>query len=313
MENKLISIIIPVYNVEKYIAWCIESVLSQTYVYWELILVDDGTPDKSGAICDSYADKDTRIKVIHTENQGRSVARNVGLNNATGDWVVFIDSDDWVGSDYLSVMIHANPEWNVELLVSQGFYGITESGKPDDTYPAAIYKDWTFKVGELQDVIQSNNLLHRQAVWGRLFSLKKIKEAGCDFNPDVYNSEDGLFLHRYMLEVKKFSFISAREYYYVTPAKCKSDNRIDYNEMFELAKAYSCLSAKLIKHFNLEHYDYANRIIDMFQSRYAKLVLDKQCPFDLKKKAKQINHSILWHRKIHCLADLKLMMKYLLA
>lgn len=313
MENKLISIIVPVYNVEKYIARCIESVLSQTYICWELILVDDGTPDKSGDICDFYAGKDSRIKVIHTVNQGRSMARNIGLNNATGEWVVFIDSDDYVGRDYLYVMIQSNPQWNVDLLVTQGFVGITENGEANKTYPAAIYSDWSFKAGESQDIIQSNSLLHRQAVWGRLFNLEKIKNAGIDFNPNVTNSEDGIFLHRYMLEVNEYSFISAREYFYLTPAEWKSTASIDYYEMFELATVYSDLSLQLIRHFYLENYDYANRIIDMFQSRYAKLVLDKHCPLGLRKKAKRINHSILWQRRMHNLADFKLMIKYLLA
>lgn len=90
----LISIIIPVYNTEKYIRRCIDSVIAQSYKEWELILVDDGSTDKSGEICDEYAEKDERIRVFHKTNGGASSARNVGLDNATGDWVYFCDSDD---------------------------------------------------------------------------------------------------------------------------------------------------------------------------------------------------------------------------
>lgn len=313
MDNKLISIIVPVYNVEKYIARCIESIIFQTYTYWELILVDDGSSDNSGKIGDEYAGMDSRIQVIHTPNRGRSLARNTGLKHATGEWISFVDSDDYVGRDYLDVMIQSNPEWNVDLLVTQGFIGVKANGELDNSYLAAIYKDWKFKAGEAQDIIQSHSLLHRQAVWGRLFNAAKIREAGIEFNSHVSHSEDAIFLHRYMLLINNYSFITAREYFYITPAAQKSTEKIDYDEMLELAQVYSNLSFLLIRHFQLEKFDYANRIIDMFQSRYAKLVLDKHCPSELKTKAKQIDHSILWHRKIHKFADFKLMIKYLLA
>ena len=88
------SIIVPVYKVEPFIARCIESVLSQTFSNFELILVDDASPDKSGQICDDYASKDERVKVIHTKNGGVSQARNYGINNATGQWLIFFDADD---------------------------------------------------------------------------------------------------------------------------------------------------------------------------------------------------------------------------
>ena len=92
----MISVIIPVYNVEKYLARCIDSVLRQTYHNFEIILVDDGTPDRSGEICDEYAAKDARISVIHKENGGLSSARNAGIEAAKGQWLQFVDSDDYI-------------------------------------------------------------------------------------------------------------------------------------------------------------------------------------------------------------------------
>ena len=91
-----ISIIVPVYKVEPYIRQCVESVLGQTYSNFELILVDDGSPDSCGAICDEYAEKDSRVRVIHQENGGVSAARNAGLDIMKGEYVAFIDSDDFV-------------------------------------------------------------------------------------------------------------------------------------------------------------------------------------------------------------------------
>lgn len=92
----MISIIVPVYNVEPYLRKCLDSILDQTYRDLEILIIDDGSTDGSGAICDEYAGKDDRIKVFHTENKGLSAARNLGLDNATADWIGFVDSDDWI-------------------------------------------------------------------------------------------------------------------------------------------------------------------------------------------------------------------------
>ena len=100
-----ISVIVPVYNVEKYLCQCVESILSQTYRNFELLLIDDGSKDNSGNICDEYAKNDPRIRVLHVENGGASYARNIGLNIAVGDWVTFVDADDWVSSNYLEELV----------------------------------------------------------------------------------------------------------------------------------------------------------------------------------------------------------------
>ena len=101
MMKPVISVIIPVYNVEKYIRQCVDSVLEQSYKDFELILVDDGSPDNCPRICDEYARKDSRVHVIHQMNSGVSAARNKGIEHAKGEWISFIDSDDWVDIDYL--------------------------------------------------------------------------------------------------------------------------------------------------------------------------------------------------------------------
>lgn len=100
----MISIIVPVYNVEKYLPRCIESILNQTYKDLEIILVDDGSPDRCGQICDDYAQKDSRIRVIHKENAGLSSARNAGLGVASGEYLMFVDSDDYISADAAQVL-----------------------------------------------------------------------------------------------------------------------------------------------------------------------------------------------------------------
>lgn len=110
-----ISVIVPVYKVEKYLSRCIDSILAQTFKDFELILIDDGSPDGSGKICDEYAESDSRIIVIHQENSGVSAARNAGLKIAQGEYITFIDSDDWVDSDYLSFLYQLAVDNNADI------------------------------------------------------------------------------------------------------------------------------------------------------------------------------------------------------
>ena len=107
MENPSISIIVPVYNIEEYLPRCIESILRQTYTNLQLVLVDDGSKDRSGALCDEYAKKDSRILVVHKENGGSSSARNRGIEVATGEYLGFVDSDDYVEPDMYGKMVTA--------------------------------------------------------------------------------------------------------------------------------------------------------------------------------------------------------------
>ncbi|MDQ1143763.1 glycosyltransferase involved in cell wall biosynthesis [Bacillus sp. SORGH_AS 510] len=100
-----VSVIVPIYNVEKFLSKCIETIINQSYKNLEIILVDDGSPDRSGEICDEYAAKDKRIKVIHQKNSGVSSARNAGINAATGDYVCFADGDDYLMPDYVEYLM----------------------------------------------------------------------------------------------------------------------------------------------------------------------------------------------------------------
>lgn len=112
-----VSIIVPVYKVEKYLPKCIDSILNQVFTDFELILVDDGSPDRCGVICDEYAGKDPRIKVIHQKNQGVSVARNAGLDAATGIYIGFVDSDDWIEPDMYQVMVGHAKETGADVVI----------------------------------------------------------------------------------------------------------------------------------------------------------------------------------------------------
>lgn len=132
------SIIVPVYNVEKYLSGCIESLINQTYDNFEIILVDDGSPDNSPQICDEYAEKDNRIKVIHKENGGVTSARKVGANSAIGDYIVCVDADDWIENTYLEEFAKAIEIDNSDVVCCEDYVdnGVTK-----------IYKSMSFEEG----------------------------------------------------------------------------------------------------------------------------------------------------------------------
>ena len=112
-----ISIIVPVYNTEKYLHRCVDSILAQTYTDFELLLIDDGSTDSSGAICDEYAMKDSRVRVFHKENGGASSARNLGLDNAEGEWITFVDSDDWIDVGFYEDMVSTTMSNKCDMVV----------------------------------------------------------------------------------------------------------------------------------------------------------------------------------------------------
>lgn len=128
IEKIRVSVIIPIYNVEKYIDCCINSVISQTYKNIEIILVDDGSPDNCPAICDEYAKNDGRIKVIHKENQGLGEARNTGIYSATGDYIFFVDGDDYVKSDMISTCVLFAEKYGADV-VHFGFLYVSDNQK----------------------------------------------------------------------------------------------------------------------------------------------------------------------------------------
>ncbi|MEX1307565.1 MAG: glycosyltransferase family 2 protein, partial [Eubacteriales bacterium] len=131
--NKKVSIIIPIYNVERYIDQCVKCVLDQSYVFTEVILSDDGSTDSSGAICDDWAKKDKRIKVIHDENRGASMARNRGIDLATGNYIIFLDSDDyWEGENVLAEMMAQLEQSDADMLV----FGYSKLFEPQGTIKA---------------------------------------------------------------------------------------------------------------------------------------------------------------------------------
>ena len=139
-----VSIIVPIYNVERYLSRCIDSILSQSFIDFELILLDDGSPDRCGFICDEYAVKDDRIRVIHQENAKISATRNAGLDAAEGEWIAFIDADDWIHKDYLKILL-AGALDDTDIVIC-GFLNILNDMVKDADFTRVEYRSVSAEV-----------------------------------------------------------------------------------------------------------------------------------------------------------------------
>lgn len=199
----LISIIIPCYKVEAYLARCIESVIAQTYHNIEIILIDDESPDGCGKICDSYAEKDQRIIVIHQKNKGLSGARNTGINLARGDYIFFLDSDDCIYPDTISKLYIQAVKKNAEL-VSAGFY---QGKKPE----FVLEKSGTIFEGNGAEVLSYVLQNATWSAWGKLYNRALI---GNDRFAEGYLYEDFEFVPRQYLKAKRCVHIDESLYFY---------------------------------------------------------------------------------------------------
>lgn len=207
----LISIIVPVYKVEKYIRQCIESVLSQTYENFELLLINDGSPDNSGIICDEYAKLDKRVTVFHKENGGVSTARNLGLKNMTGEWVCFLDSDDWWAPSFLQNFIHLI-ENNTCDIALQGYTEENEIKNTRNTYslPECMFNT----ASELIVFLEKTKNIHNGYLWHRIFKAQIFKEHNIDFPVGISFAEDGEVFFKYMKHAKVSKITSKCGYHY---------------------------------------------------------------------------------------------------
>lgn len=204
-----ISIIVPIYNVEKYINRCVDSILNQTFTDFELILVDDGSPDNSGKICEEYAQNDNRIKVIHKENGGVSSARNCGLKNATGEKIIFIDADDYINNTYLSEIT----KYNADIvccghILEDESRNIIENETLTDT-------DYYFSMNNKKALEKYYIKGAFMYVTDKLFKSCIIKGNELFFNEGMKLGEDVAFSFQYIQYCKSFVISKVSAYHYV--------------------------------------------------------------------------------------------------
>ena len=241
-NTDLISVIIPVYNVEQYLNRCVDSVINQTYKNLEIILIDDGSTDNSGKICDEYALKDNRIKIVHKQNAGVSSARNEGLKIAKGDYVGFVDSDDYIEKDMYEVLHNSLIENKTEISCCDFF----AFNKKENKYVPCF--DTT-----INGVLSINETLNTKSghggnLWSKLYSKKVISDIR--FNENLSFGEDYMFVMNAFFKAKRIAFSKDAKYYYyynvnsVTRRQFFKKEYLKYIELYDNLVKY-CKENKL--------------------------------------------------------------------
>mgnify|MGYP002656420328 FL=1 len=248
MKRVFISIVVPVYNSEKYLHRCINSILAQSYSNFELLLINDGSTDSSGIICDNYATKDSRVRVWHTANQGVSHARNIGIINALGDWISFIDSDDYVESNYIETFLNHNLESCDYALQDFSIYkDLTE--KWFYIIPKGRYK--------LGDINIMDKIMLNGTPWGKLYKMSILNENKIMFDEKINIHEDHIFVLTYLQNVKYVDVSSNKGYVYCIDSLSSLSRRItphDFEQLFYAYKKMACLTHRLTVKYNCDKY-----------------------------------------------------------
>ena len=208
-----ISVIVPVYNVERYLARCIDSILAQTFMDFELILIDDGSPDNSGRICDEYAAKDARIRVFHQENGGVSSARNHGIDAALGEYVCFVDSDDLILPTYLETLFETITENDADIATCGYITSYYKNGqviKQETREPAitGTYSNFGKPLIELQSPAMYST------PFNHLFRKEIIKASNITF-PPIRRGEDDYFVHCFLRAAQSIAICAENLYIYI--------------------------------------------------------------------------------------------------
>lgn len=214
--NKLLTVIVPIYNVSKYLEQCLDSIINQTYTDLEIILVDDGSKDDSGKICDDYAKKDTRIKVIHKTNGGVTSARKAGLLSATGYYVAFVDGDDWIDLNMYEVLVNEMEHNHLDAITS-GYY--KECG--DST--TIVYDGLSEGIYTNNSDVLCKNLIYVTSttdiginpnMWNKIFVTEYVKEHFLCIDDSICFGEDAACVYSYFSSVGKVEILHKPFYHY---------------------------------------------------------------------------------------------------
>lgn len=277
-----ISIVVPVYNVESYLCQCVNSILNQTHRNIELILVDDGSTDASGVLCDQFAQLDSRVKVIHQNNLGVSFARNKGIQACNGDYMIFIDSDDWVEANMLEIMLKAILKNNSDACFCDRYY------KNEGNLKIALSADFPSQV-------DTDECIRRHLRYGFLAStclglINQTKTKNCLFDTDLHTLEDWEYNFRMLTCIDNLVIIREAFYHYRTVEGSASKSSLD-------EKKLSCLliPEKISNYIEKEKLPYSEEVkyIPIFLLNHLLVILAnseyraKECAI-LKKKAQEI-------------------------
>ena len=199
----MISVIVPIYNVAPYLRQCVDSILMQTYSDLEVLLVDDGSPDECGKICDEYTKSDHRVRVFHTENRGLSAARNVGIENAKGEYLGFVDSDDWIEPDMYEILLKNIQNTNAGISIC-GYLYESENTQKECACGKNLYSGIDLQLALFEGKINSS-------VWNKLYRRELFQDL---YFPEGMNYEDVAIMHRIVDRAGKIATIGEVKYHY---------------------------------------------------------------------------------------------------
>lgn len=226
-----ISIIVPVYKAEKFIGRCIESILAQTFTGFELLLIDDGTPDRSGKICDEYASKDNRIRVIHKENGGVSDARNAGLNSMTGSYVAFIDSDDYIHPDMIKILYEKMVIYDADISIC-GITYVDEDGVTREESGRTILKDGD--LDKMEALSGINDHMELGVICNKLYKTRLFNDIRF---PSGKIHEDSFVLPKLYYKCRRIITTPVSLYYYVRNPNSITNSALSIRN-YDLVESY---------------------------------------------------------------------------
>lgn len=270
INTPLISIIIPVYNAEKFLKRCIDSILNQSFKDFELILVNDGSTDSSGEICDFYGDHDERVRVFHLRNGGPSRARNQGMDQARGKYITFIDADDYVNDHFSDTANKVRLEDYDIIVVPFSVVDTTE--KSIQLYQ---YKETSFSKSEKKDMFLKEIWLGEPlfgSCWNKWYKKSIIYKSNLRFNHKFYIAEDYLFNLHFYRECQSAILVSFPYYHYVQHGDSVT-SRIYYNR-FEIAKTVYEESLKLLSDVNIHDPDSQSFVEEAYLSGVLRAMFD---------------------------------------
>ena len=258
-EMPVVSVIVPVYKCEKYLKRCLNSILVQTITDWQAICIDDGSPDNSGKILDEYAAKDSRFVIVHKKNAGVSAARNDGIKKATGQYIHFLDADDFIDSDYYEQMINHAKQNNADMVVS-GFVTDNKYTKP------IVYKKSKQLVSVAQKV-RGSFVLTDSYVWRYLFKKDFVKKQKLKFDTNLIAQEDTLFVLDAIAAANKIVVVPNVAYHYMFNEDSALNSRdaaphAKVKMQYKIGKQYRKDFAKKHKLMHLWH---LRKIIKLFR------------------------------------------------
>ena len=287
MMGEKISVIVPVYNVEAYLERCVESILQQTYAHFELILINDGSTDSSGQICYHLASQYENIKVYHIENSGVSNARNMGIQLATGSWVTFIDSDDFVTQDYLATLASAVEGVNVGFAIAPLHH--IKNGIVTDLPPHSGKTELWSTEETMKELLMTT----RTSFFPVAKLFKRDLLADEKFNTNYHLAEDALFLTELLLKTRCSSVFIDKPVYYYDHREGSATTSVNQH-VFDTIEVYKQIIAQVSQAFPNLKYELINRECWSYITVYDKIIFTSREEYQ-KEKA-ELRNWIVQHR-----------------